>query len=111
MTAPAKSFTADAAERAKLRELLYVLFAREVSEVRITRVRWPEGKRWVAMVIGTEGREIPVRDGGLHHTAAIILRDAFPHANWSVAQDYDATAGVLREHTVRMPASLRGDER
>ncbi|MGW0583526.1 hypothetical protein ACWD25_48210 [Streptomyces sp. NPDC002920] len=102
---------AKANTRGSLDEQLYTLFGRRVKEVRITRVTWPEGKRWVAMVIGTHGREIPIYDGGLHHNAAVVLRDAFPDANWSRAQDYDIATGVLSQHVVRMPASLRGDQR
>lgn len=100
---------ASAKTRRALSEQLYTLFGRPVKEVRITRVTWPEGKKWVAMVIGTHGKEVPVFDRGLHDQAAIVLRDAFPHANWGVAQDYDVATGVLREHVIRMPASLRGD--
>ncbi|MCQ9178753.1 hypothetical protein KMT30_06850 [Streptomyces sp. IBSBF 2953] len=88
-----------------------MLFGRTVRELRITRVTWPEGKKWVAMVIGTHGREVPVFDRGLHHQAAMVLRDAFPQANWGVAQDYDVANGVLREHVVRTPLSLHGDDR
>ncbi|WP_329214944.1 hypothetical protein OG352_05590 [Streptomyces sp. NBC_01485] len=103
--------TASTKARRALSEQLYTLFGRPVKELRITRVTWPEGKKWVAMVIGTHGREVPVFDGGLHQQAAHLLRDAFPHANWARAQDYDVAAGVLREHVVRTPASLRGDDR
>jgi hypothetical protein len=55
-------------------------------------------------------REVPLPSGGLHHDIAILIRDAFPHANWAVAQDYDVATGVLREHSVRLPACLRGDD-
>lgn len=92
-----------------LRQQLYTLVGRAVKEVRITRVNWPNGKRWVALIIGVTGQEVPLFDRGLHHQAALVLRDAFPHANWAVAQDYDVTSGVLREHVVRMPSSLRED--
>jgi len=102
--------TASAETRRVLQEQLYTLFGRPVKELRITRVTWPEGKKWVAMVIGTNGKELPIFDGGLHHQAAIVLRDAFPHANWSRARDYDVATGVLREHVTRVPATLRGDE-
>ncbi|HEY6116152.1 MAG TPA: hypothetical protein VI172_09360 [Candidatus Dormibacteraeota bacterium] len=101
-------FKANAKERRSLDEQLHTLFGRAVKEVRITRVTWPEGKRWVAMVIGTHGGEVPVRDRGLHHTAAMVLRDVFPHANWGVAQDYDVATGVLREHVIRIPSTLGG---
>lgn len=110
MTTGTRELQANAATLAALHERLYVLFGRTVREVRITRVSWPDGKRWVAMVIGTHGREVPIFDGGLHHVAAVVLRDAFPDADWDVAQDYDVATGVLRQHVVRMPASLRGDE-
>ncbi|MGW6911488.1 hypothetical protein [Streptomyces sp. NPDC054940] len=110
--------TADAVTRDRLRGQLRELTGRVLAEVRITRVRWPEGLRWVAMALAdhrpyaraaTRRREVPLAEGALHHDIAILLRDAFPHADWSVAQDYDVTTGVLREHVVRLPACLRGD--
>lgn len=102
---------ASAKTRRALDEQLYTLFGRPVRELRITRVTRPEGKKWVAMAIGTNGKEVPVFDGGLHRQAAHVLRDAFPHANWSRAQDYQVATGVLSEHVVRTPASLRGGRR
>jgi hypothetical protein len=110
MTAP-KEHHAAAATRAALDQQLYVLMGRSVKEVRITRVNWPEGKKWVAMVIGIHGREVPLYDGGLHQQAAMILREAFPHANWARAQDYDVKTGILREHIARVPSGPRGDGR
>ncbi|MFF0597845.1 hypothetical protein [Streptomyces antibioticus] len=104
-------FTVDAAKKRALREQLYTLVGRAVREIRLTRVNWPDGYRWVAMAVGVGGKEVPLREGGLHHVAALILRDAFPHANWTRAQDYDVTTGILREHLVRTPASLRGERR
>lgn len=111
MTTETTTHEADEALRRSLDEQLYTLFGRSVKEVRITRVNWPEGKRWVAMVIGTHGREVPVRDGGLHQTAAIVLRDAFPNANWSRAQDYDVATGTLRQHVAPTPGRRRGETR
>jgi hypothetical protein len=104
-------FQAAEAKRDTLEQQLYILVGRAVKEVRITRVRWPEGKRWVALVIGVNGKEVPLYGSGMHYQAAIILRDVFPHANWSVAQDYDVGTGVLTEHRTVLPASLRGDDR
>lgn len=104
-------YRADDATRSALAEQLYTLIGRPVSEVRITRVTWSDGKRWVAVAFGTNRKEIPMREGGLHHQAAAILREAFPDATWSRAQDYDVRAGILREHLVRTPASLRGGKR
>jgi hypothetical protein len=92
-----------------LRQQLYTLVGRAVKEVRLTRVNWPDGKRWVATVFGVTGNEVPLYDRGLHHQAAMVLKAAFPDANWSAAQDYDVRTGVLREHVVRIPASLRED--
>ncbi|MGP4085441.1 hypothetical protein [Streptomyces sp. KR55] len=111
MSSQTSEYQATDDTRTALDQQLYTLFGRAVREVRITRVSWPDGKRWVAMAIGTHGGEIPLHDGGLHHQAAMVLRDAFPHANWSRAQDYDVATGTLREHLVRVPASLRGDDR
>ncbi|WP_128803674.1 MULTISPECIES: hypothetical protein [unclassified Streptomyces] len=92
-----------------LRQQLYTLVGRAVKEVRLTRVNWPDGKRWVATVFGLNGKEVPLYDRGLHHQAAMVLKEAFPQANWAVAQDYDVKSGVLREHVVRMPACLQED--
>ncbi|CBG73078.1 hypothetical protein SCAB_60591 [Streptomyces scabiei 87.22] len=103
-----KELVADTATRTALHQQLYVLVGRSVQEVRITRVRRPEGNRWVAKVIGVNGREVPLHGSGLHHQAAAILRDAFPHANWSAAQNYDVTTGTLTRHVVRPPARPRG---
>ncbi|MFJ8153890.1 hypothetical protein [Streptomyces sp. NPDC094468] len=93
----------------RLRELV----GHAVTEVRITRVRWDESKRWVVMLLDERlpgsRRELPVDRGGLHHLVAILIRDAFPHADWSRAQDYDVVHGALREHVVRVPAALAGD--
>ncbi|MFF3847991.1 hypothetical protein [Streptomyces sp. NPDC002328] len=110
MSATTTRFEADARTRRALDQRLFTLVGRQVKEIRITRVNWPNGKRWVALVIGSTGREVPMFEGGLHHQAAIVLRDAFPHANWSRAQDYDVATGVLCEHVVRTPASLDRDE-
>lgn len=107
---PAQHQASDNTRRA-LDQQLYTLVGRHVGEVRITRVNWPDGKRWVATAFDRQGREIPMREGGLHHQAAIILCDAFPRADWSRAQDYDTRTGILTEHVVRMPASLRGGKR
>lgn len=107
MSAPAKTFQARAATRSALHQQLYILIGRSAKEVRITRVRRREGNRWVAMVIGAGGQEVPLRGSGLHHQAAVVLREAFPHANWSIAQNYDVTTGTLTEHVVRLPAHPR----
>lgn len=110
--------TADAVTRDRLRVQLRALTGRVLAEVRITRVRWPEGLRWVAMALAdhrpyaraaTRRCEVPLAEGTLHKDIAILIRDAFPRADWSRAQDYDVTTGTLREHAVRLPACLRGD--
>ncbi len=101
---------ADAARRA-LDQQLYTLVGRPVREVRLTRVRRSEGLRWVAMVIGLNGKEVPLYDPGLHHTAAVILREAFPGADWSTAQNYEVRTGTLTRRTTAAPAGLRGGRR
>ncbi|MFD4258182.1 hypothetical protein ACFWR9_11265 [Streptomyces sp. NPDC058534] len=111
MTAPPTEFQADEAARRALDEQLYTLVGRPVREVRITRVRRNEGLRWVALVIGLNGKEVPLYDRGLHHTAAVILRAAFPDADWSVAQDYTVRTGSLTRRSTAMPAGLRGGRR
>lgn len=98
-----------------LRDRLYAITGRALAEVRVTRVEWPEGLRWVAMTLAADPqtprgrREVPLTEARQHRTLALLLRDTFPHANWAHAQDYDVVAGVLREHTVRLPACLTGD--
>ena len=46
---------------------------------------------------------------GAHRTIAALLRRVFPEADWDRAHDYHVAAGILREHRVRVPDSLRGD--
>ncbi|WND34009.1 hypothetical protein RI578_06735 [Streptomyces sp. BB1-1-1] len=111
MSTTPTEFQADAGARRALEVQLYTLVGRPVAEIRITRVKWPEGKRWVALALAPNRREIPMREGGLHHQAAVILRHAFPSANWAVAQDYDVATGTLRQHVTPVPASLRRGRR
>jgi hypothetical protein len=113
MSAHTEQLNATAVRR--VRERLYDITGLTLAEVRITRVRWPEGLRWVAMTLAAhptaarKHREIPITEAGQHKTIALLLRDAFPHANWSRAQDYDVTTGLLREHTPRVPDCLMSD--
>ncbi|MFD4343457.1 hypothetical protein ACFWQ6_01005 [Streptomyces coelicoflavus] len=109
-TAPRTLQASDTVRRA-LDEQLYTLVGRPVREVRLTRVRRTEGLRWVAMVIGPNGKEVPLYDRGLHHNAAVILREAFPDADWSAAQDYEVRTGTLTRRTTAAPAGLRGGRR
>ncbi|MEU4172883.1 hypothetical protein AB0F46_39125 [Streptomyces sp. NPDC026665] len=101
----------------RIREELHEITGHTLAEVRITRVRWPAGLQWVALPLvarlkPTPGRrEVPLGEAGLHQTIAHLLRNAFPHADWSHAQDYDVTTGVLREHTPRVPSCLTSDAR
>ncbi|MFF0139738.1 hypothetical protein ACFYRN_25200 [Streptomyces sp. NPDC005227] len=98
-----------------LGDRLRAITGRAVAEVRITRVRWPEGLRWVAMILAADPRaprgrrEVPITEAGQHRKLALLLRDTFPHADWAHAQDYDVGAGTLREHLVRLPDCLAGD--
>ena len=101
---------ADTVRRA-LDQQLYTLVGRPVREVRLTRVRRSEGLRWVALVVGLNGKEVPLYDHGLHHSAAVILREAFPGADWSAAQDYEVRTGTLTRRTTAAPAGLRGGRR
>ncbi|MET7477957.1 hypothetical protein ABZT17_26820 [Streptomyces sp. NPDC005648] len=107
MSSRTSEWTATAKERRALDEQLYTLVGRSVKEVRVTRVNWPKGYRWVTTFFGTNGREVPVFDRGLHHQAAVILREVFPRASWGRAQDYEVATGTLREHVVRLPSALR----
>ncbi|MGV4984560.1 hypothetical protein ACVB8X_14155 [Streptomyces sp. NRAIS4] len=108
--------TADESKRLVLRDDLRRIIGRAIAEVRITRVRWQDSLRWVALALSVDPkppfghREVPLTDGDQHREIALLLRDAFPHANWSVAQDYDVETGTLREHVTPLPECLRGDE-
>ncbi|MFF9238437.1 hypothetical protein ACF1AY_16095 [Streptomyces sp. NPDC014776] len=111
------TFTLDTVRRTAVRDELRRITGRQLAEVRITRVRWDNGLRWVALALTVDPRaqhryrEVPLADGSQHKRIARLLRDTFPHANWAVAQDYNVTTGVLSEHIVRVPACLGGDER
>ncbi|MCC9154859.1 hypothetical protein LZP81_31045 [Streptomyces parvulus] len=110
MTKPTE-LQADDATRRALDQQLYTLVGRPVREVRITRVCRNEGLRWVALVIGLNGKEVRLFDTGLHHAAAVILREAFPDADWSAAQDYTVRTGTLARRSTALPAGLRGGRR
>ena len=111
MTAQAAPLTAQDDARRALDQQLYILVGRTVKEVRITHVPSSGGKRWAAMAIGAAGNEIPLYDHGRAYQAAIILRQAFPDANWLVAQDYDVATGVLSEHVTPSTADRQGGAR
>jgi hypothetical protein len=103
-------------QRLALHDRLRRITGRNLTEVRITRVRWNDGLRWVALALTVDpdppfaSREIPLAHGGQHREIALLLRNSFPHADWSRAQDYDVATGVLRQHVVRRPACLRGEQ-
>ncbi|MFD1656943.1 hypothetical protein ACFSL4_01510 [Streptomyces caeni] len=86
-----------------------------LAEVRVTRTQWQDGPRWVVLALAVDEqppfghREIPLVEGDNHRQIAGLLQAAFPAADWDRAQDYHVTDGILREHLVRLPASLRGD--
>ncbi|MFJ4365118.1 hypothetical protein ACIP4S_13300 [Streptomyces chartreusis] len=81
-----------------------------VTEVRITPARYGNGTVHCAMALASNRREIPL-PGAVRKEVVDLLNSAFPGADWSRAQDYNVTAGVLSEHVVRLPACLRGDAR
>ncbi|MFI6248984.1 hypothetical protein [Streptomyces sp. NPDC051016] len=85
---------------------LRAITGRAVYEVRVTPALYGDGTVWCAMAIGCDQREIPLPSKSREVAAAI--RAEFPRADWDRAQDYDVTTGVLREHTVPMPACLGG---
>jgi hypothetical protein len=105
-----KKWTATGSQRRALDQRIYLLVGRRATEVRITRVNWPGGARWVTTVFGLGGREVPLYARGLHLQAALVLKDVFPDADWSTAQDYDVKTGVLRQHVAPAPAGLREDK-
>ncbi|MGW0993482.1 hypothetical protein ACWD5V_09260 [Streptomyces sp. NPDC002523] len=115
-TETAPKNTANKRTRRALRDNLWRITGRNIAEVRITRVRWDDGLRWCALALTVDPqppfghREVPLPDGSQHREIALLLRDAFPHANWARAQDYDVETGALREHVTPMPECLRGDE-
>ncbi|MEU1596161.1 hypothetical protein ABZ468_25710 [Streptomyces sp. NPDC005708] len=110
--APAE-YAAPARQRDRVSRELLRITGRMAVEVRITRTRWPDGLHWVAMVLVIDPRapwgrrEVPLTEGGQHREIALLLRGAFPNADWARAQDYDVVTGTLREHLVRLPACLR----
>lgn len=117
MSATDTATALSAAARHRLASQLRQLIGRPIAELRITRVRWDDGLQWVVLPLAAVvirgvargHREIPLAEGTLHRDIAVLVRDAFPHADWSRAQDYDVVTGVLREHIIRTPAALRGD--
>lgn len=116
-TATEAQHIATARQRDRLRRTLLDITGQELVEVRITRPRWNDDNlHWVAMALtagrqpGAAPREVPLTEGGHHRRIGLLLRAAFPHADWSVAQDYDVTAGALTEHVTAMPYCLRGDD-
>lgn len=115
-TATPTRHVAEARTRDALRANLLRITGRTLVEVRITRPRWNDNLHWVAMALTVSRRspavrrEVPLAGGGLHREIGLLLRDAFPHADWSVAQDYDVVDGILTEHVTRVPACLRGDD-
>ncbi|MET9122947.1 hypothetical protein [Streptomyces sp. NPDC004528] len=116
-TATETRHTAKPRERDRLERALQAITGRALTEVRITRTRWSDDDlHWVAMALtpgpvpGAAPREAPLAQGGDHRRIGQLLGDAFPHADWNAAQDYDVTAGVLTEHVTHMPMRLRGDE-
>ncbi|MFJ1653452.1 hypothetical protein ACIOC2_19095 [Streptomyces sp. NPDC088337] len=117
MTVPPQSL--DDSARDQVRAQLLAITGRALTEVRVTRVHWPDGPRWVALALvkyqpyptaPARRREIPLAEGSQHYDIALLLSQTFPDADWSLAQDYDVNAGVLRPHTVRLPACLRGEQ-
>lgn len=115
MTAKAPEYRAASSSRKALRADLRALTGRDLAEVRITPARYGDGTVWCVMALVTDAdahrgrREVPLPKGA-HHTIAARLRMAFPDADWTRAQDYFPAVGLLREHLVRLPACLRGDE-
>ncbi|MET7776263.1 hypothetical protein ABZU94_10705 [Streptomyces mirabilis] len=115
-TATRTRHAAEPLTRNALRAELLRITGSTLVEVRITRPRWDDRLHWVAMALAVSRRspatrrEVPLAEGGQHREIGLLLRDAFPHADWSAAQDYDVVGGILTEHVTRVPACLRGDE-
>lgn len=99
--------TVDASTRLVLRDDLRRITGRILAEVRITPALYGGGTGFCAMALDDRRREVPLP--GVQQAVADRVRRAFLRADWSRAQDYNVTTGVLREHVVRLPASLRGD--
>lgn len=102
-----KEWTATDSQRRALDQRIYLLIGRSAKELRITRVNWSDGPRWVTTVFGLNGKEVPLWDRGLHLQAALVLKDAFPQADWSIAQNYDVTTGILHPHLPVPPRFIR----
>jgi hypothetical protein len=113
----AAEHTAPEATRLALRDSLRRITGQSLAEVRITRVRWQDGLHWVALALTVDRRhpfwhrEVPLSDGSQHREIGLLLRGAFPLADWNVAQDYNVETGVLREHIPPVPECLRGEQR
>ncbi|MFI1767469.1 hypothetical protein ACH41H_36220 [Streptomyces sp. NPDC020800] len=107
MSAPQQHLTAGKRTRTRLREQIHEIARRKVIEIRITPALYGGGTVWCAIAIGADRREVPLPG----HTRRVValLREAFPLAAWDKPQDYTVATGVLREHHVQLPASLRGD--
>ncbi|MFE6362921.1 hypothetical protein ACFVP3_23345 [Streptomyces sp. NPDC057806] len=100
---------ASTTSRERVRRDLAVIAGRELTEVRITPALYGGGLSFCAMALDGQHREVPLPR--IQHAVADRVRRAFPRADWSRAQDYDVTSGVLTEHVTRLPACLTGDAR
>ncbi|MFI5973589.1 hypothetical protein [Streptomyces sp. NPDC051452] len=101
--------TAGQRTRRRLVSALNEITRSSVAEIRITPARYGDGTVWCAMALTAGRREVPLP--GHARQVASLIREAFPLADWSRAQDYHVTSGVLREHVTPMPAALNGGER
>ncbi|WAZ20232.1 hypothetical protein STRCI_001333 [Streptomyces cinnabarinus] len=99
--------TLDDSHRLVLRDDLQRITGRILTEVRITQTLYGGGIAYCAMALDEQRREVPLP--GIQRDVVDRVRRAFNRADWSRAQDYNVTVGVLREHVVRRPACLRGD--
>ncbi|MCM1977178.1 hypothetical protein [Streptomyces sp. G1] len=91
-----------------LRDDLKRITGRALSEVRITPARYDRSTVYCAMALDRQGREVPLP--GMQRAVVGAVRRCFPDADWSRAQDYDVVTGILRQHVVRLPACLEGDD-
>lgn len=77
-----------------------------VREYRITPQQWEQRTVFCVMAIGWSWREIPLPKGAAQ-AISVTLREAFPDALWSRAQNYTTANATLREHTPPVPSFLR----
>jgi hypothetical protein len=108
MSTATASTTANTVTRDRLSGRLREITGHVLAEVRVTPALYGGGNVWCVMALDRRRREVPLP--GLAVDIALLLKRAFPRADWDRAQDYDVTTGVLTKHLTLLPACLRGEQ-